>query len=152
VGLVCILFDIKQWSSSLIFFPFHREFWSDFHEIFSLSKPMITFSPSKSPSKSPSSSPVSEGYFPNARKIKVQSLTGVLIQMFELQVISTGVNVAIDKDTTLSHLISRAKQCLLLPKPLMTMRTASRTLAAVSVASGGRSIWKTRSLLNPSRF
>jgi ribosomal protein L27 len=32
----------------------------------------------------------------------VQSLTGILIQMFEVQVISSGLNVAIGKDATQS--------------------------------------------------
>jgi hypothetical protein len=61
-----------------------------------------TSSPSKSPSKGPSLSPVSEGCFPLAKKVKVQSLTGLPIQMIELQVISKGSNVAIGKDATQS--------------------------------------------------
>jgi hypothetical protein len=58
--------------------------------------------PTSSPSQGPSSSPVSEGCFPLAKKVKVQSLTGVPLQMFEVQVISSGSNVAIDKDATQS--------------------------------------------------
>jgi hypothetical protein len=48
------------------------------------------------PTNSPSSC------FPKASKVKLQSLTGVPIQMFEVQVISTGLNVAIGKDATQS--------------------------------------------------
>lgn len=53
-------------------------------------------SPSIRPSASPSSSP-SISCFPKASRVKLQSLTGALIHVFEVQVYSSGNNVASGK-------------------------------------------------------
>ncbi|KAL3781625.1 hypothetical protein HJC23_002002 [Cyclotella cryptica] len=59
--------------------------------------PSVSFAPSSAPSYSPSSL-----CYPIARKMKLQSTTGQQIQMFEVQVFSSGLNVAVGKTATQS--------------------------------------------------
>ncbi|KAL7517215.1 hypothetical protein ACHAWX_002153 [Stephanocyclus meneghinianus] len=63
-----------------------------------------TSSPSSSPTSSPTLSPISDLTFPptryclpNAAKVKLSSTTGQHLQMFEFQVFSSGVNIALGK-------------------------------------------------------
>jgi len=71
-----------------------------------------TMSPTKSPIKSPTVFPtsltmspsVSRTCFPRASKVKLQSITGLHIQVFEVEVYSSGHNVAAGKITTQSTL------------------------------------------------
>jgi hypothetical protein len=68
-----------------------------------------TISPTGSPTKSPTVSPITvpsssptTACFPMARRVKLQSLTGAQIQVFEVEVYSSGDNVAAGKSTTQS--------------------------------------------------
>jgi hypothetical protein len=64
--------------------------------------------------------------------------------MFELQVILMGSNVAIDKDVTQSFDFKGKK--------MYVDGNENSFLHTGRSVSGGRSIWETCSLLNPSRF
>ena len=63
-----------------------------------------TASPSKNPTKSPSVSPSTSRTvcYPRASKVKLQSLTSRKIQVFEVEVFSSGNNVAVGKTATQS--------------------------------------------------
>ena len=61
---------------------------------------MKASSPTRSPVSSPSASPTTSGCLPNAKKVKIQSITGEPLQMFEVKVLSSGSNVASGKYAT----------------------------------------------------